>query len=361
MERIEQVTKYYTCLDSMKRKFDRYARKDALQATTKEQYENWSESARKKLFMLFGMDKMDSCTLEPRTLEVITLEDGIRREKIRIQVEPEVWMPCYILYPKAENQKYVETEDGKKPACAIAPHGHQGGGKESIVGRSEIAAIDAAIKKYEYDYGLELCKKGYITFCPDARGYAERREKAFQKDEEQSYLSGTCFHLAHMAEPLGMTVMGMLVWDLMRLVDYIYERGDLDVSTLACVGFSGGGMQTLMTGALDTRIQRFIISGYFYGYKDSLLLLNGNCNCNYVPHLWEHFDMGDIGALLAPREVIFQSCKGDHLNGERGLLNVTEQLEITKQAYQCYQATDNITHDIREGGHCFHKEVLYKF
>lgn len=361
MERIEQVKVYYPCLESMNRKFDRFARKDAMKAKTREEYETWAINARKQLFELFGMDKMEPCDSNAVSLEVVDIGEGRRREKILLQVEPEVYMPCYILYPKKTEQKYVEHEGLLKPACAIATHGHQGGGKESIAGRSEIPAIKDSIDKFQYDYGLELCKKGYIAFCPDARGYAERREVAFQKDEEQQYLSGTCHHLSHMAEPLGMTVIGMLVWDLMRLVDYIYERGDLDVSELACVGFSGGGMQTLMTAALDERLKKLLISGYFYGYKDSLLLLNGNCNCNYVPHLWEHYDMGDIGALLAPREVIFQSCRDDHLNGPRGLKNVYEQLEVVKQAYTCFQAVDKISHDIRDGGHSFHREVLYKF
>ena len=43
------------------------------------------------------------------------------------------------------------------------------------------------------------------------------------------------------------------------------------------------------------------ISGYMYGYRDALLTLNNNCSCNYVTHLWEHLDMGDIASLIAPR------------------------------------------------------------
>jgi hypothetical protein len=267
-------------------------------------------------------------------------------------------MPFYILYPSREEQKYVGHGDNQKPACAICAHGHQGGGKESLAGRKEIPAIADAITKFNYDYGLKLAQKGYIAIIPDARGYAQRRELAFQNDNEANFLTGTCYHLSHMAEPLGMTVMGMLVWDLMRLIDYVFEREDFDVSQLSCVGFSGGGMQTLMTAALDERLQKLIISGYMYGYKDSLLILNGNCNCNYVPHLWEYFDMGDIGALLAPREVILQACREDHLNGPRGLLNVYEQIEIMNQAYAINQAYSALRVDIREGEHCFHPQVL---
>jgi len=45
-----------------------------------------------------------------------------------------------------------------------------------------------------------------------------------------------------------MTVAGMCAWDAMRLIDYVYERGQWDVENLGAVGFSGGGMQVLPYG-----------------------------------------------------------------------------------------------------------------
>ena len=78
-----------------------------------------------------------------------------------------------------------------------------------------------------------------------------------------------------MAEPLGETVAGMCTWDASRLIDYVYEQGEWDTDDLGVVGFSGGGMQTLWLSALDDRVKKCIISGYLYGYRDALLLLNG--------------------------------------------------------------------------------------
>jgi len=124
------------------------------------------------------------------------------------------------------------------------------------------------------------------------------------------------------------------------------------------MGFSGGGMQTLWAAAMDDRIKQAIISGYMYGYRDSLLILNGNCSCNYVPHLWEYVDMGDLGALIAPRPLAIQSCRDDHLNGHRGLANVTEQVDIIRKAYALFDRHDLPVHDIREGGHCWHGDIL---
>ena len=55
----------------------------------------------------------------------------------------------------------------------------------------------------------------------------ERRDEALQKGtDEKSFLTSTCFHLAHMAEPLGETVAGMYLGFL--LIDYVYEWGEWD-------------------------------------------------------------------------------------------------------------------------------------
>lgn len=361
MNRIEHVDTYYTILSSMQKKFDKYARKHGLIAQSMSEFEQWKKEMRVLLSDLLGMDKFEPCQPQVTCVSSKVLEDGMRRDNIILKVEEDVYMPFYIFYPEEKNQLYIIDGAVKKLACALALHGHSGGGKESIVGRKEIPAISDAIYKFNYDYGYELAKRGYVAICPDARGFGERREVAYQKDEESAYLNGACFQLSHMAEPLGMTVIGMLTYDLKCLLDYIEKREDLDTSKLLCVGFSGGGMQALMLAALDDRIKECIISGYMYGYKDSLLTLNGNCNCNYVPHLWEHVDMGDIGALLAPRKVAIQSCKEDHLNGPRGMINAVEQVDIMRNAYKLYQKENCLLHDIREGGHCFHPEIFDVF
>ena len=150
-------------------------------------------------------------------------------------------------------------------------------------------------------------------------------------DEEEKFLRSSCKELANMAIGLGFSLMGLLVWDSMRLVDYIKTRKDIPDSSLIALGFSGGGMQALYSSALDNRIDKTIISGYFYGFEDSLLELNSNCQCNYVPGVFSAFDMGDIASLIAPRPLAIQAAKGDHLEGKRGMENVMEQMEIVNR------------------------------
>lgn len=346
------IDTYFTCLEHMKRQFDRKGRQCPVKTESRDAYVQWKQEMRQKLWELLGLSEMETCPLESRTEERVLLKNGILREKVRIQVEPDVWMPVYILIPEKAQTK----GPGQRPSCVIAPPGHQGAGKYSVAGCREIPAVNKMIDHYHYDYGMQLAERGFVALCPDCRGFGERREEALWGDEEQAFLNSTCFHLAHMAEPLGMTVAGMLTWDLMRLVDYIEQRGEWDPDDIGCVGFSGGGMQTLWLAAMDDRIARACISGYLYGYRDSLLELNGNCSCNYVPGLWKLADMGDIGALIAPRPLIIQSCREDHLNGKRGIANVTEQVDIIRSAYRCLGAEMRLHHQILGGGHQWHEE-----
>lgn len=346
--RVIDIPEFYGSLPGMLAKFDRYARQDAFRGSTAEELQRWQETARDTLWELIGRRYMENCPLNPKRLERVRLENGIVREKVLLQTEALVWMPVYILLPPEASGD-----------CVICLPGHQGGGKYSVAGCYDIPAVKEKIDLFHYDYGMQLAKRGFVALCPDCRGFGERRDEALRRQEdEKAFLTGTCFHLSHMAEALGETVIGMLVWDAGRLIDYVYERGEWNTETLGMVGFSGGGMQTLWTAALDERVKRAVISGYLYGYKDSLLRLNGNCSCNYVPHLWEHFDMGDIAALIAPRPLAVQSCREDHLNGFRGLDNVLEQLETVRRAYRLYGVEKYPFHDIREGGHCWHEEIL---
>lgn len=114
---------------------------------------------------------------------------------VRIQVEPGVWMTMYILIPEnARNrkdgrncEKTGNQEKDQRPSCVIAPPGHQGAGKYSVAGCRDIPAVKKMIDHYHYDYGI--------------------------------------------------TVAGMLTWDLMRLVDYIEKRDEWDLENIGCVRF----------------------------------------------------------------------------------------------------------------------------
>ncbi|MEZ4680546.1 MAG: hypothetical protein R2932_40660 [Caldilineaceae bacterium] len=162
-----------------------------------------------------------------------------------------------------------------------------------------------------------------------------------------------------MALPLGLTVAGMWTWDLMRLLDYAQTRPEVQGQKLGSIGLSGGGLQTLWLAALDERIACAVISGYFYGVADSLLHLSNNCDCNFIPHMWEEADMGDVGALIAPRPLLIEAARQDGLNGPRGIVNVEEQVAITQRAYDLLAVSDQLATDYFDGGHVWHGTMAF--
>ena len=336
------------CEDELafRERLKREGRSAEFKGTTPEDFEAWQIATRARLFDLLGLSIMDRVPIEIRELSRVRVAGGIVRTHAMLQVERDVWMPFYLLEPS-----HPKLDERGLKRCYICPHGHQGAGAASVAGVTGVPAVDDAVRKFNYDYGLRLARMGYVTVCPDARGWGYRRDWKGQGDDENSFLRGTCLNQARMAEPLGLTVAGLNVWDNMRLIDYLEARGDIAMDDLGCFGFSGGGYMTLYLAALDPRVRKAFVSGYLYGVDDSLLHLNGNCSCNYTPGLWRLLDMGDIASLIAPHPLLVQSCEEDHLNGSRGLKNVGEQLEIVRDAYKLLGRRDALRHEACPGEH----------
>jgi dienelactone hydrolase len=337
------VSARYASEGSLAAAFDAEARKMGFSATSREGAAAWRASLRARLAELIGLDRMIPVPPEPELLESVACE-GYRRDKLAIATEAGVRMPFYALVPDG-------AEGGRRLPCAIAAHGHLGGGKVAVAGIRDRESVARAIDHYNYDYGRRLALAGYVALCPDARAMGERREASTRGDEDEKYLACSCRELSHMATGLGRTVTGLWTWDLMRLADYAAGREDCDPARIAAVGFSSGGQQALWLAAMDERIACAAVSGYFYGYRDSLLLRPANCSCNYVPRLWECIDMGDLGALVAPRLLSIETGARDPCNGARGAANAFEQVEIARRAYELELCPDRIGHYVFEGGH----------
>lgn len=345
----EILLTYYTAQEHFEKLFEQTLRPLRYRATTPQEHRRWSEELRACLTALTGMDRMQPCPPRPRQLETVAC-DGYTRYKLVIDTEPDVSMPFYLLMPDG-------LGEGERRTAVIACHGHSSNGKESVAGVEDGGCVSRAIAHYSYAYGVELVRRGYIVLAPDARGFGERRERYDQGMEDAQRMSSSCAYLNRMAMPLGQTVTGMWTWDLMRLTDYALTRPEVN-GHIACVGLSGGGLQSLWLGAMDSRIECCVVSGYFYGYSQSLLT-NLNCSCNYVPHLWENVDIGDVGALLAPRPLLIETGDEDALNGKDNLGNVIPQVDVVRRAMRVFDKAENIQHDIFHGEHQWHGALAY--
>ena len=332
--------KFYTAREHFLKMMKDRVPKLGLKTGSISEYTQWKEELRTKIRELLGLSVMQSAPLNPQVLETKQM-DGYTRVKMTIDTEPDVTMPFYALIPDG-------LKSGEKRPAILAPHGHGSCGKEAVVNNVMSPGHEEAIKYFNYDYGVQSVKAGFIALCPDARGFGERREKYWQGDNQ--ILDSSCVYLNTMAMGMGTNVAGMWTWDLMKLIDYAQSRDDVQGDNIGCIGLSGGGLQTLWLSALDERIKCAVISGYFYGFRESLQDMM-NCNCNYIPHMWEYCDIGDIGALIAPRPLLIETGTKDGLNGESNLDNVVPYVCQVHTAYNLLGVPENIYHDIFEGEH----------
>jgi dienelactone hydrolase len=338
----EEKPVYYTERKQLLRCYDAQKRPYAFRAENTEDFFKWKKQSREMLRDIMGFSLLEPCCPAFRKTGE-SRQNGFRRIKGILQTEPEIFMPLYLLVPDG-------LKEGEKRPCVIAPHGHGAGGKDSVAGVLENPAVRGAAEKYNCACGVDFVKQGYVVFCPDARGSGERREPRQQGSEAEKVLSSSCDALNFAAVSLGGSLAGMWTWDLMRLIDFAQSLPFCDGSRVACCGFSGGGLQTLWLAALDDRVTCAVISGYFHGYRDSILSTNF-CGCNFVPHLWQNMDLCDVAALIAPRPFLIESGSRDELNGARGLRDVDEQFARLQKAYRLFSRQDFLHHFVFDGVH----------
>lgn len=335
---------YETAEAGLLAEFDRQERPYAFRARTVTECAGWRRRLRERLLAITGLDTMPPFVPECETDGEVR-EDGYTRVHAVLSTEPYVRMPMYVLIPDG-------IAPGERRACVVVPHGHGGGGKESVAGVYDSPAVRRAGERYHGDIGRQLVRQGYVVFCPDARGSGERRESRQQGDEAEKVLSSSCDDLNFAYISLGRSLAGMWTWDLMRLLDYIGTLPYCDAAAIACCGFSGGGLQTLWLAALDDRVACAVVSGYFHSYRDSVMRTNF-CGCNFVPHLWQTAELGDIAALIAPRPLLVETGRRDPLGGRRGAADTREQLEKTRAAYRLLGVPERLCHYEFDGNHTY--------
>jgi dienelactone hydrolase len=98
---------------------------------------------------------------------------------------------------------------------------------------------------------LSLCRKlaaaGFIAVAIDGRCHGERKSGKGQTDYDDAIVRAWRGSGGH---PFYYDT----VWDVMRLVDYLQTRDDVDPARIGLIGISKGGIETYLAAAADQRI-----------------------------------------------------------------------------------------------------------
>jgi cephalosporin-C deacetylase-like acetyl esterase len=96
-----------------------------------------------------------------------------------------------------------------------------------------------------------LCRKlaevGFIAVAIDAPYHGERKSGKGETDYDDAIIRAYRGSGEH-------PFFYDTVFDVMRLVDYLSTRDDVDASRIGLIGISKGGVETYLTAAVDPRI-----------------------------------------------------------------------------------------------------------
>lgn len=306
------------------------------QASTPAAVKSWQRKLRVKLTELLGGFPAQASPLQPRIVETVDL-GSYTREKIYFTSREGLQVFSYLLKPK--------SAQGPLPVMVCVP-GH-GRGVDDIVGLDEKGEQRAARAGYQADFAIQFVEQGIAALAIEPLAFGHRRDPI---NAAKGPNQNSCQPAAGAALLFGETMIGWRVYDVMRAIDYVETRKDLDARKVGCVGISGGGTCTLFAAALDTRIQAAMVSGYLCTFEDCILSL-AHCMDNYVPGILNWAEMSDVAGLIAPRPLFAETGEQDRIFPIAGFEKAFAE---TTRVYEAMGASAALAKEVHGGGHVFH-------
>lgn len=267
--------------------------------------------------------------------------DGLAQAQFSYAAEANQRVPG-LLVKQAKN-------NGRRPVV-IALHG-TGGNKES-----QLTLLQ------------DLARLGFIGIAIDGR-YHGARTKTGKGSEEYNDAMLRTYRTGKELPFLYDTV-----WDVLRLLDYLETRADVDARRIGMIGFSKGGMETYLAAAVDARIAVAVPCIGVQSFRWALdqnawqsrvgtfqTAINGaakdegvtDINTAFVrkfydrvmPGIYGEFDGPEMLPLIAPRPLLIINGDSDARTPLPGLMDCVER---ARQAYSNAKAEDKIVLRIQE-------------
>ncbi len=294
------------------------------------EHEGWLARKRHELGDLLGEFPPES-ELAPKVIRRKEEADRIV-ELVTYEVEPGDVVSAVLMIPKHRTP----------PIPTLFCH-HQHAGQYDL-GKSEVVGWAG---NPQQAYAAELCARGYVTFSPDTVCFEERRDPRFEGDQYERFLS----------EELslkGWTLQGKMIWDVMRGIDYLCTRPEVDRRRIGMIGHSMGAAETWFSMSLEPRIKVGVASCATTTFT-SILAAGAIHNYGlYVPRLLTWGDVPDIVSMIAPRPFFFLTGEKDWRFPVSGAREVHAR---AKMMYQRLGAPDAIDLYVSPGPHEFNDEM----
>lgn len=200
---------------------------------------------------------------------------------------------------------------GNAPAV-LCPHGHW------AYGRLENTPLNSGPAR-----AIAFARQGYVAFSYDMVGY----------NDSSTITHKFANHDTTEREALwGVNLLGLQLWNSIRSIDFLLTLPDVDPERIACTGESGGGTQTFLLMAVDSRIK--VASPV----NMVSFIMQGGSLCENAPNLRVDTNNVEIAALMAPRPMMLVSATGDWTRN-----TLKEEYPAILNIYRLFGAEDKLT------------------
>lgn len=215
------------------------------------------------------------------------------------------------------------------PTWVFAPEGNQSTAPA-------ILYVDDAGKEEEgMEFGLleQLARKGHCVIAVDVRGMGSTRPAHPDMDpaSEWTNLENAQTAMAYWLWEINESLIGMRVQDVVRSVDYVLSRPDVNRSGVRLIGRGEGALWALFVAALDSRILATVCDRGLLSYRSLTHVDRYQYSADaIIPDVLNHFDLPQVAAAVAPRSLAVLSPLDPMMN--------PVGVEVARAAYQWTEA-----------------------
>lgn len=204
---------------------------------------------------------------------------------------------------------------GPRPTV-LSPHGHFPGGRFIDEGQDEVRRrivrggerFENGGRSFMQARCVQLARMGCVVFHYDMIGYGDSQQISlevahkFPRSRVPIAAAPQSGLYSADAELRLQSVMGLHTYNGIRALDFLETLSDVDMSRLAVTGGSGGGTQTFMLCAVDSR-PLVSVPAVIVGATRQ-----GGCTCEHTCGLrWGTYNL-DFTALHAPKPMLLISA-----------------------------------------------------
>lgn len=252
------------------------------------------------------------------------------RQLIRYEVEPQAFVPAFLLVPKQASKQR------RRPAVLCLHPTHHKLGHKVVVGLGPDP---------QRAYAHEVAERGWVALAPAYPLLAD-----YQPDLKRlGYVSGTM----------------KAIWDNVRGLDLLQSLPFVRRGGFAAIGHSLGGHNAVYTAVFDERIRMVVSScglDSFLDYKNGDI--RGWTSARYMPKLLDYkdrlneipFDFHELIGALAPRLCFISApLQDDNFKWE----SVARIVVAARAVYRLYGRPDRLIVAHPDCGHDFPDQIRH--